>query len=124
MIFVQRERYMNIAPFREVAYLAGLMIDPGYYYLSAILDGKMIGFCAYTIKGKRATLRNALVFPEYRNRGVFTRMNKARLEIVKDAGCTVAIASCSPMVLNIHLKYGATRVREYKHSVIRVEYRL
>ena len=72
----------------------GILADPGQYYLVAEVDRKVVSACALIIiknltrnATPYALIENVVTHPEYRNRGIGTRLLKRAQEIAKEKGC-------------------------------------
>jgi len=62
-----------------------------YHTLVAELDGRVVGFIAYELKGKTGEVVLLAVHPEYQRRGIATRLNQAALDAMKAAGMKMAV---------------------------------
>ena len=72
----------------------GILADPGQCYLVAEVDGKLVSSCVLTIiqnLTRHATpyglIENVVTHPEYRNRGIGTRVLQRAQAIAREQGC-------------------------------------
>ena len=94
---------------REEAGKAGLdfygtrQVTFGYY-----IDGKLVAFCGYRPTREEGVCRfkNGWVEPEYRGMGLYSQLDKVRMESVKDEGYTKIVAKTTPMMTPIYRKRG------------------
>lgn len=63
-----------------------------YRTLVAELDGRVVGFIAYELKGKTGEVVLLAVHPEFQKRGIATALNQAALDEMKAAGMKMAVA--------------------------------
>jgi ribosomal protein S18 acetylase RimI-like enzyme len=63
-----------------------------YHTLVAELDGRVVGFIAYELKGETGEMVLLAVHPEFQKRGIATRLNQAALDEMKAAGMKMAVA--------------------------------
>ncbi|MEN6369876.1 MAG: GNAT family N-acetyltransferase [Thermotogota bacterium] len=63
-----------------------------YHVLVAELDGRVVGFIAYELKGETGEVVLLAVHPEFQRRGIATQLNQAALDAMKAAGAKLAIA--------------------------------
>lgn len=71
-----------------------ILQDPGQIYLVAEVDGKLASSCVMVViknltRGANpyALIENVVTHPDYRNRGIGTRLLKRAQEIAKEKGC-------------------------------------
>jgi GNAT superfamily N-acetyltransferase len=71
-----------------------ILEDSGKYYLGTEVDGTLVSTCALIIiknltRGAipYALIENVVTHPEYRNRGIGTRILKRAQEIAREKGC-------------------------------------
>jgi ribosomal protein S18 acetylase RimI-like enzyme len=62
-----------------------------YHALVAELDGRVVGFIAYELKGETGEVVLLAVHPEFQKRGIATQLNVAALDAMKAAGMKMAI---------------------------------
>ncbi len=79
---------------RLEALWAEILEDPGQHYLVAEVDGKLVSTCVVVIiknltrgASTYALIENVVTHPDYRNRGIGTRLLKKAQEIAKEKGC-------------------------------------
>jgi ribosomal protein S18 acetylase RimI-like enzyme len=63
-----------------------------YHTLVAELDGRVVGFIAYELKGETGEVVLLAVHPEFQKRGIATALNRAALDAMKAAGMKMAVA--------------------------------
>jgi len=63
-----------------------------YHVLVAELDGRVVGFIAYELKGETGEEVLLAVHPEFQRRGIATQLNQAALDAMKAAGMKMAVA--------------------------------
>jgi len=63
-----------------------------YHTLVAELDGRVVGFIAYELKGETGEVVLLAVHPEFQRRGIATLLNQAALAEMKAAGMKMAVA--------------------------------
>jgi ribosomal protein S18 acetylase RimI-like enzyme len=63
-----------------------------YHTLVAELDGRVVGFIAYELKGETGEVVLLAVDPEFQKRGMATLLNQAALDAMKAAGTKMAVA--------------------------------
>lgn len=71
-----------------------ILHDPGQHYLVAEVDGKLASSCVMVIiknltrgASPYALIENVITHPDYRNRGIGTRLLKRAQEIAREKGC-------------------------------------
>jgi ribosomal protein S18 acetylase RimI-like enzyme len=62
-----------------------------YHTLVAELDGCVVGFIAYELKGETGEVVLLAVHPEFQKRGIATQLNQAALDEMKAAGMKMAV---------------------------------
>jgi ribosomal protein S18 acetylase RimI-like enzyme len=62
-----------------------------YHTLVAELDGRVVGFVAYELKGETSEVVLLAVHPEFQRRGIATQLNQAALDAMKAAGMKMAV---------------------------------
>jgi ribosomal protein S18 acetylase RimI-like enzyme len=60
--------------------------------LVAELDGRVVGFLSYELKGETGEVVLLAVHPEFQRRGIATELNQAALDAMKAAGMKMAVA--------------------------------
>ena len=75
---------------RASADIAGSVAMVGY------VDGRPAGTGEVAIDGDVAWLTTDATLPQFRRRGVQTALQRARLEVARDAGCTIAVTESLP----------------------------
>lgn len=107
---------VRLASYKEVA-IEGLVGNhPNYDWLKWFMvecDSKVVGRCSVHINGKTAWLSHAVIHPEYRGKGLYSRMIQARLDYAKQSA-TKAVAYCNWNSLPIMLEHGFTEVGVYQ----------
>jgi len=63
-----------------------------YHTLVAQVDGRVVGFLSYELKGETGEVVLLAVHPEYQRRGIATQLNQAALDAMKAAGVKMAVA--------------------------------
>jgi GNAT superfamily N-acetyltransferase len=63
-----------------------------YHTLVAELDGRVVGFITYELKGETGEVVLLAVHPEFQKRGIATAFNQAALDEMKAAGMKMAVA--------------------------------
>jgi ribosomal protein S18 acetylase RimI-like enzyme len=63
-----------------------------YHTLVAEIDGRVVGFIAYELKGETGEVVLLAVHPECQKRGIATQLNLAALDAMKAAGMKMAVA--------------------------------
>ncbi len=63
-----------------------------YRTLAAELDGCVVGFITFELKGETGEVVLLAVHPEFQKRGIATRLNQAALDAMKAAGMKMAVA--------------------------------
>lgn len=71
-----------------------ILADPKQYYLVTEVDGKLVSSCVLVVienltrsASPYALIENVITHPEYRNRGIGTRLLKRAQNIAKEKGC-------------------------------------
>jgi GNAT superfamily N-acetyltransferase len=71
-----------------------ILEDPGQHYLVAEVDGKLVSSCVMVViknltrgASPYALIENVVTHPDYRNKGIGTRLLKKAQEIAKEKGC-------------------------------------
>lgn len=71
-----------------------ILADPRQDYLVAEVDGKLVSSCVLVVienitrhASPYALIENVVTHPEYRNRGIGTRLLKRAQDIAKEKGC-------------------------------------
>ena len=71
-----------------------ILAEPGHHYLVTEIDGKIVSSCVLLIINNLTRngspyglIENVVTHPEYRNRGVGTRLLKRAQEIARENGC-------------------------------------
>ncbi len=71
-----------------------ILEDPGQHYLVAEVDGKLVSSCVMIIiknltrgASPYALIENVVTHPDYRNKGIGTRLLRRAQEIAKEKGC-------------------------------------
>jgi ribosomal protein S18 acetylase RimI-like enzyme len=62
-----------------------------YHTLVAEIDGRVVGFIAYELKGETGEVVLLAVHPEFQKRGIATQLNQAALDEMKAAGMKMAV---------------------------------
>lgn len=62
-----------------------------YHTLVAELDGRVVGFIAYELKGETGEVVLLAVHPEFQRRGIAMQLNRAALDEMKAAGMKMAV---------------------------------
>jgi ribosomal protein S18 acetylase RimI-like enzyme len=62
-----------------------------YHTLVAELDGRVVGFVSYELKGETGEVVLLAVHPESQRRGIATQLNQAALDAMKAAGVKMAV---------------------------------
>jgi len=62
-----------------------------YHTLVAELDGRVVGFIAYELKGETGEVVLLAVHPEFQKRGIATQLNQASLDAMKAAGVKMVV---------------------------------
>lgn len=116
--------YSYMGPFfgsRKVAKELGMPLwDDDNIWIIAFNHDKVIGFCSF-IKHKsqsKATLKSAYVLEEYRNKGVYDRLFKERLNVLKKMKIKHLVATTTEKSWSTHERYG------FKHITNRGRYRV
>ncbi|ACL15446.1 GNAT family N-acetyltransferase [Methanosphaerula palustris] len=72
----------------------GILADPGQRYLVAEVDGRLVSSCVLTIiqnltrqAAPYGLIENVVTHPEYRHRGIGTRVLQRALVIAREQGC-------------------------------------
>jgi ribosomal protein S18 acetylase RimI-like enzyme len=63
-----------------------------YHTFVAELDGRVVGFIAYELKGETGEVALLAVHPEFQKRGIATLLNQAALAAMAAAGMKMAVA--------------------------------
>jgi ribosomal protein S18 acetylase RimI-like enzyme len=63
-----------------------------YHTLVAELDGRVVGFIAYELKGETGEVVLLAVHPESQKQGIATELNQAALDAMKAVGMKMAVA--------------------------------
>jgi ribosomal protein S18 acetylase RimI-like enzyme len=63
-----------------------------YHTLVAEIDGRVVGFITYELKGEKGETVLLAVHPEFQRRGVAAQLNQAALDAMKAAGVKMAVA--------------------------------
>jgi Acetyltransferase (GNAT) family len=90
-------------------------LHPAATYIGGFIDGALIGTVAYTLTsdGRKATLVNDLVKPEWRGRGVYRALNAYRLRHLRQLGVRSAGITCTPSSFPLHEHAGARLVQSW-----------
>lgn len=62
-----------------------------YHTSVAEIDGRVVGFIAYELKGETGEVVLLAVHPEFQKRGIATQLNLAALDAMKAAGMKMAV---------------------------------
>ena len=62
-----------------------------YHTLVAELDGRVVGFIAYELKGETGEVVLLAVHPEFQERGIATQLNQTALDAMKAAGVKMVV---------------------------------
>ena len=62
-----------------------------YRTLVAEIDGRVVGFIAYELKGETGEVVLLAVHPEFQKRGIATQLNQASLDAMKAAGVKMVV---------------------------------
>jgi len=62
-----------------------------YHTLVTQVDGRVVGFIAYELKGETGEVVLLAVHPEFQKRGIATQLNQAALDGMKAAGMKMAV---------------------------------
>lgn len=105
--------YQLLGPFfgsREVykALGGGVFDDAGKEWLIALDGGKVAGFCAFLVTGKRAKLKSSYVIPEYRKKGLYDYLFGQRMVILEGRGIEVITGTATAMSRSTYERYGFT----------------
>lgn len=117
--------YCYMGPFfgsRKVAKELGMPLwdDEDRTWIIAFENDKVIGFCSF-VKHKsqnKATLKSGYVIEEYRNQGIYDKMFKFRLHVLKEMKVKKLISTTTDKSWNTHERYG------FKHTINRGRYRV
>jgi ribosomal protein S18 acetylase RimI-like enzyme len=63
-----------------------------HHTLVAELDGRVVGFIAYELKGETGEVVLLAVHPEFQKQGIAAALNQAALDAMKAAGMKMAVA--------------------------------
>ena len=63
-----------------------------YHTLVAELDGRVVGFITFELKGETGEVVLLAVHPKFQKRGIATQLNVAALDAMKAAGVKMAVA--------------------------------
>ena len=116
--------YFYMWPFvgsRKVAKELGIPVwDDDNIWFIAFDNDKIVGFCSY-VKYKtqnKAVLKSAYVLDEYRRKGIYDELFRARLEDLKKQGIKRVVATTTSKSWSTHERYG------FKHTTNRGRYRV
>lgn len=113
---IQRERtdpdfYALMGPLfgsRAIARELGMPMydDPGRIWCIAIDDlGAVIGCGSIAISGHKAALKSAWVAPEWRGKGIYNDLFRARLAIATERHVSSITATATRLSRNTHLRH-------------------
>ncbi len=104
--------YANIGPYamnaKVVSEIEGypILTDENYIWF-VVFDGKeIIGFSALKLSQQSAEFTNDYVSPEYRKKGVHSKLIKERLSWCKENGIKYAKADCTNVCIDQYIKAG------------------
>jgi GNAT superfamily N-acetyltransferase len=68
----------------------------GARFLYAVVDGRPAGTGQFETEGELGWLSADTTLPQFRRRGVQSSLQRVRLEMVRDAGCSLAVTESVP----------------------------
>lgn len=95
----------------------GITISSEYLYLGAFVEGRLVGFCGYTIAKSSAKLHGAFVLMSHRRKGIYRKMDAVRMARLRSLGLTRVSVTCTRASAPLHLHNGAKIVRETARTV-------
>lgn len=88
---------------------------PNAHYFGVFEENTLIGCtCIIQYKNGNGKIKSSYILDEYRNKGIFTELNKISLEFAKELGIKQLKLNCTDCSVNIHLKAGAVIERRDK----------
>ena len=97
-------------------FLSSSLLDGSYVQLLAVNDLQIVGTSSISLyklpphamrpSGKVAYIGNMFTYPEYRNRGIATKLFAMSIEVAKEVGCTEICLDATEMGRPIYEKYG------------------
>lgn len=117
--------YKYMGPFfgsRKVAKELGMPLwdDDDRTWIIAFDGDKVVGFCSF-VKHKsqnKATLKSGYVVEEYRAHGIYDKLFKYRLDVLKEMKVKKLISTTTDKSWHTHERYG------FKHTINRGRYRV
>lgn len=113
----------DIGSLKEVSEKEGLLFPKkpplfiGVYY-----KDKLVGFGGVVLKKNSAIIKCDYVIKEFRKKGVATKMNKTRLEMLKLIGHSNVEANATELAVGFHVNCGAKIIKKYKNGITKVAY--
>ena len=83
-------------------------------YLGYYLNNILVGFCGLMIYKNKAILKNGFVLKEYRNKGIYSELNKKRFDYIKTLNINIIESNVNAKSISYHLRNGAKIIKEYK----------
>ena len=87
-------------------------------WFGAYNDEKLLGFNCAVIKNNTARLKSDYVFKEHRNKGIYDKLFKYRLDYCIERNVKKATAFCTPLSLGTFLRYGFTPKSKNKNGIV------
>ena len=114
------ERASFSTPWNEATF-RGLLRRPDAEVVGAEADGELAGYAAYWVMFDQAELGNIAVAPEWRGRGVGTRLLEAVIERVAERGVRelyLEVRVSNEVAQRLYRKYGFREVGRRRHYYV------
>lgn len=85
-------------------------------YLGAFNDGEIIGCCGYIVKKGKIEFVNAVVKPEFRGIGVYSKLYSERKKLVDGIPHSLEYAYCTRMSIGKYVSEGFAIKKIYKET--------
>lgn len=106
------EEFMKQAKKERISFLN----KPEAHYVGAFENAQLVGtICVILNKnGKNGKLKSSYVLEEYRNNGVYTKLNNMALAFAKEHAVKQLTLNCLTSSVGVHLKAGAEEWKKTK----------
>lgn len=112
---IQLIKKKQLEPILKKSILAGLTFNNSTNLYWGYFDNdKLIGFCGLMVKNNKAILKNDFVLKEFRNQGVYSKLNEVRFDYIKSININLIEGNMTDKSIGYHLKNGAIIVKEFK----------
>jgi len=105
----------EIEPIIAKAKKAGLIFNNSTnIYFGYFINKNIVGFCGLMTLKNKAILKNGFVLKDYRNKGIYSKLNVERFNYIKSLGINIIEGNVTDKSIGYHLKNGAKIIKEYK----------